>query len=577
MTVFRSYVRRIICRSSLFAGFFALAVFLPALISAQNPSDTRDSTVTGTVINSVTQSPIARALVSTPDNRYAILTDSTGHFEFNFGKQNNLVLAGSGISTGLADGQNGIRLDARKPGFLAVGEGAFASPGQDVTISLTPEAIIVGKVTFSTPETTSHVTIQLFFRQVQNGLPRWTQRGSASTNTAGEFRFADLQPGSYKLATSESLDNDPGPMLSRAQIYGFPPVYYPGAADFATAGEIDLTAGQTVQADFSLTRQPYYPVKIPVNGDVGGGVNIQVSLQGHHGPGYSLGFNGGEHRIEGLLPNGNYLVEALSNGPNSSSGAVNLRVASGPAESTTLTMIPSSGVSLNVKEEFTSGSENGATTVHVYTRFAGQRSGDFPVRGPRAFLTASLEPADDFVQRIYATIRPPLGPNDDSLVLTSVPAGRYWLRFSSSRGYVATATMGAIDVLHQPIVIANGSAASVDITMRDDFATVEGTVTGLNAPKSKTNRSSSPNASIYFVPLPESAGQFQEISVAPEENFNVPNIVPGGYRVLALSRSRQDLPYRDSQAMKTYETKGQLVHLAAGQTAHLQLQVISEE
>src|ERR1700688_1106316 len=40
--------------------------------------------VHGTVINNKTHEPIARALVYSPDNRYATMTDDRGHFEFKF-------------------------------------------------------------------------------------------------------------------------------------------------------------------------------------------------------------------------------------------------------------------------------------------------------------------------------------------------------------------------------------------------------------------------------------------------------------------------------------------------------------
>src|SRR5579864_7648116 len=45
-------------------------------------ADEQPSTVHGTVVNSVTHAPIARALVYSPDNRFAALTDGSGHFEF---------------------------------------------------------------------------------------------------------------------------------------------------------------------------------------------------------------------------------------------------------------------------------------------------------------------------------------------------------------------------------------------------------------------------------------------------------------------------------------------------------------
>ena len=558
----------------LLVSAFAVATLTQKSASAQTAqSETQKTTISGVVINAVTHAPVPRALVSTPDSRYATFTDSSGQFEFDMRKENSDTPASTGELT-LVAGSDQYRtwINARKPGFIIEGKaGVLASPEKEVTIPLTPEALIVGRVTFSTADTTSHVRVQLFSRQNQDGLPRWTMRGTTQTNSAGEFRFADLAPGQYRLASSESLDNDPGAMLSRNQVYGFPPLYYPGAPDFATAGTIEVSAGQIVQADLSLVRQPYYSVRIPVNGDSGNGLSIIVSSQGHRGPGYSLGFNAGEHRVEGLLPNGNYVVDAISYGDNAASGTTTLRVAGGPAEGSTLTLVPNSGIVLNIKEEFTSESAN-----YPVRDYSGPIS-RFPLHGPRTYVSANLEPADDFGQGVPASIRPPLGPNDDSLVLTNVPPGRYWLRLNSGRGYVASATMGAIDVLHQPLVVSAGSAASVDVTIRDDFSSLECKVTGFNPDAAKSGDPDSENTWIYLVPLPDSPGQFQAISLSGDGAITLPQIAPGSYRAMAFARPKENLPYRDPQAMKAYDTKGQVIHIAAGQKVNLQLPIIPEE
>jgi hypothetical protein len=565
-------IKGCLCRRSaiLHAVCLTAAALSVQFVLAQ--SEAQKTTISGVVLNSVTRAPVPRALVTTPDNRYATFTDSSGQFEFAIEKETADTSAGPGELTRLSGpGQDRTWINAHKPGFIVEGpNGAAASAGKEITIALTPEALITGRVTFSTADTTSHVTVQLFSRQTQDGLPRWTMRNSMLTNSAGEFRFADLPPGQYRLATTESLDNDPGTILSRNQVYGFPPLYYPGAPDFATAGTIEVAAGQTVQADLSLVRQPYFSVRIPVNGDTGNGMNIIVSAQGHRGPGYSLGFNAAQHRIEGLLPNGNYVVDAISYGENAAAGTTTLRVAGGPAEGPALILAPNSGVVLNVKEEFSDHQWNGTASFSANGRV-------FSLYGPRRYLSANLEPADDFGPGVPSSLRPPLGPNDDSLVLTNVPPGRYWLRLYSARGYVASATMGAIDLLHQPLVVSAGAAASVDVTLRDELSSVEGKVTGWNPDSVKPDDPDSQNAWIYFVPLLDSAGQFQRLGVPPNETFKLEQIVPGSYRVLAFAHAKENLPYRDPQAMKTYETKGQVIHLVAGQKTNMQLPIIPEE
>jgi hypothetical protein len=48
------------------------------------------------------------------------------------------------------------------------------------------------------------------------------------------------------------------------QLYGFPPIYYTGAADFTVATSIQLKSGDTFETDLSPVRQPNYPVQIPL-------------------------------------------------------------------------------------------------------------------------------------------------------------------------------------------------------------------------------------------------------------------------------------------------------------------------
>ena len=52
-------------------------------------------------------------------------------------------------------------------------------------------------------------------------------------------------------------------------------------------------------------------------------------------------------------------------------------------------------------------------------------------------------------------------------------------------------------------------------------------------------------------------------------------VAPGAYRVVAFGSPQHDLPYRDSEAMKLYETKGQVVQFSPGQKVNLQLQIVS--
>jgi hypothetical protein len=51
-------------------------------------------------------------------------------------------------------------------------------------------------------------------------------------------------------------------------------------------------------------------------------------------------------------------------------------------------------------------------------------------------------------------------------------------------------------------------------------------------------------------------------------------MVPGTYRLLASRSSQLNPPYRDAEAMRAYESDGQVVHLSAGQKLSVQLPAI---
>jgi Carboxypeptidase regulatory-like domain len=555
-----------------------LFVAMACLLSRPAPGQTlqpngEQKKVHGTVVSAVTHRPVGRALVYSSDNRFGMLTDGEGNFEFTLPKTESDASAAASGPVAASNSEPWLWLMARKPGYVddpADRRHVRASPGTEFTLSLVPEAVIKGRVTLSTNESAAGANVQIFSRQVQEGTPRWMPREAVRANSNGEFRFAELAAGSYKIVTHELMDNDPVTRVPNGPLFGFPPVYYPATTDFAAANTIQVTAGQTVQADISLVRHPYYLVTIPIaNAEANPGMNITVSLQGNHSPGYSLGYNAGRQRIEGSLPNGNYVVEATTFGPAAATGMVNLAVAGAATEGHSLVLSRNSSIAVNVKEGFTAswnGSASWSDGRHT-----------FNLHGPRMYLQISAEAADDFVHT-GASLRQPSGPNDP-LILEDLPPGRYWLRLHTSRGYVASATMGSIDLFHQPFVVGSGSA-SIEITMRDDGAEVEGTVAGVSASGTQEQNNFEnlmPAAHIYWVPFPDSSGQFAEGAASADGKFTSQTIAPGTYRVLAFKERQPNFPYRDAEAMRAYETKGQVVHLPAGQKANIQLQLIPSE
>ncbi|HKF57169.1 MAG TPA: hypothetical protein VKJ45_17045 [Blastocatellia bacterium] len=233
-------------------------------------------------------------------------------------------------------------------------------------------------------------------------------------------------------------------------------------------------------------------------------------------------------------------------------------------------MIRTSSISLEVKEEFSETSYPGTASSSD-----GQHTYDMD--GARLYLQARAENADDAEElRGGGYIRPPTRPPDDYLVIENLQPGRYWLRLTSSRGYVASGTSGGVDVLNEPIMIAPGSTIPVEVTMRDDGGKIEGAIPTIaqSASADAMMMPHSPEAWIYCIPRPNSPGQFETLAVSGDGKFHSRVMAPGDYLLLAFSERQPFLAYRDAEAMKVYESKGRTVQVSAGQNTRVQLEVI---
>lgn len=559
----------------------------------QDVAKTHDAppTIRGIVVNKLTGEPISRALVFSRDNSWGALTDASGRFELTIStieKPNKTEIFTSGNHATFPTNIRGIadNLTAKKPGFL---DEPGVTSQQDaselnLTISMLPEAIIHGHVLTSNNEPAEGMNVQLFKQEVRDGAYHWISMPITRTNSRGEFRFAELRPGAYKVMTQELLDTDPQDIAPNSQLYGFPPVCFPGVADFASGNTIQLTVGQDFQADIPLSRQAYFRVRIPVlNSAALQGLRVAVFAGDRPGPGYSLGYNPGRVQIEGLLPNGIYHVEADSYAPTPASGAVDIRVAGVAAEGPSLAVLPNGVIPVNVHEEFSS-EWKGSMSWNINGR-------SFELRGPRAYLQLWLDEIDDFVEGPVPALRSPMSSNDGSLVFENARPGRYWVHAQSSRGYVQSMVSGNRDLLHEPLVVSSGAQAPIEITMRDDTARIEAVVKGVNSqmaagsnnegivPENFSESSSEHDPSTYVVciPLPDSTGQFQQFPASRDETIVSTPMAPGAYRVLAFEHGHQNFAYRDPQVMRAYESLGQVVTLAPGQTQHVELQLIPDE
>jgi hypothetical protein len=580
-------------RCSLPAMALAIALLCSALprVAAQNTTHT-DATehIRGIVINSVTREPISHALVFSPDNSFAAMTDDRGRFEFTFTtaepqQTGTPVTEGFQLNQGFQNPSPNrpSTLMARKVGFVGpnfdqpTNVNAFTALGpdqQDVIISLLPEARVVGHVIIPGSDGSDKIQVALYRRTMRDGREQWDSAGNATTRADGQFRLAELSPGDYKLLTLEQLDRDPLTAFPRGQLFGYPPLYYPNASDFATAAVIKLAPGETFQATMSPAKRAYYPVNLGLTNPLANGIDVTVWPEGHPGPGYSLGYNPQEAAIQGSMPDGTYTVRARVYGPTMMAGSTNFTVRGAPVAGPAVTLLQGTSVAVSEREEF----------QHKQTE---PTPGTLFIRGPTTvpqntrrpnYLQVSLLPDEELSLASQVSLRPPVDENDESLVIENVLPGRYRVSVNTGIGYVSAITSGSTDLLQKPLVVgAGGTIPAMEITVRDDGAELEGTVDSSKSSAAASvpqGRFGGPQDIVYVVPIDGMDSRTKVTGLNPDGSFTIPQIAPGTYHVFAIDNS-QRMQSVSEEWLKQHESKVQVLRVVAEQKEHLHLSLIT--
>jgi hypothetical protein len=168
---------------------------------------------------------------------------------------------------------------------------------------------------------------------------------------------------------------------------------------------------------------------------------------------------------------------------------------------------------------------------------------------------------------LAATLRPLPGKGNDDLVIENVWEGKYRLYVTPFRGYVASATSNGVDLLRNLLVVgANRTSAPIEITLRDDTASLDGTVSANVAAEDgeKTNHG---GLFVNCIPLDNEFGGQVRTSVVADGKFSLQNVPPGRYLVLGSSKYPSSLEYRNDEVLRQYEANGTIVTLEPGQKA----------
>ena len=541
-------------------------IFLPAGFGAQSASVAATYPVRGTVVNSVTGEPIRGALVQIYSNRQrSVLTGGDGSFEFAD------VPAGT------------VNLNVQKPGFFTPqaiqaprAQAAFATSGPDqvpVVLKLVPEGVISGHISGDGGEAVENFPVQLLAERLENGKKTRTILHGAQTNDEGEFRVAELTPGKYFVFLGPSVRPESVFLEGSQQAArGYPAAFYPGVADIRSANPVEVAAGQHVELNLNLTSQPFHRISGTVSGYAqNAGINFQVTnAAGQQIPaGFRFDQRSGTFRTVWMAA-GTYTLTAEMQEPDGrrayfASQAVNL---SSNVTGIHLHLLPNASIPLSFRLEAT---RTDSPPPPEFLTTIGPRGA---VRRQISVLArVELAPENEAFsqQRRFSQVE---GENS-SIEIPNVPPGVYSVQvFPAGPYYVQSARCGTLNLLEQNLTVAAGSVVEpIEIVLRDDFASLEGSVT-LGAE----------TESAMVIAIPEGGPQqIRNVDIVrPAANydgshsgavFGMPQLAPGTYRVLAVDRA-DDFEYGNPEVLQKYASKGREISLVPNQQAKIELELV---
>src|SRR6185312_7853795 len=442
--------------------------------SAQTPAGDTVYHLHGTVIDGVTGKPLSRALVKSGDQRLATMTGADGKFALDISVPPRPVNNRNAQYSRAFYGGD-VFLIAQKPGYLAqpirpnlirLDDTLSATP---VELKLMPAAVVTGHISSTATDSAAGVRVNLLLHQVLDGHFLWTPAGTATTNARGDFRFPDLHPGEYALLTAQWAGDQPQPTERGSITQQYPPTFYGDVRNLAGSTKLRIHYGDTTPTEIHLHLATYYPIKVPI---VSAGNTLGVSsrlmkTENFGSPAFRYVRN--ESALESSLPSGDYTLQITAgNGGPLSSATLPIHVESSPVRTGDIALAPPATIQVRVHTQFTKTDGTGPG-------FSGGIRPGVSSRGQAQFPALQLLLRSEDSNNGYNSVSHP-STNDD-LITENIQPGRYFVHDQPFRGYVASMTSGGVDLLERPLIVnPSGAPDPIDITLRDDTASLTGTV-----------------------------------------------------------------------------------------------------
>jgi len=528
-----------------------------------------DSSLSGTVLNSVTGEPVKGALVMLVGYPQ---TDAAKGFRGGLTvKTATTGVGGEYLFGGLSSGEYTVR--AQKPGFAGYA-GLPRSPRSHPngspdsvdlsasvsghTIRLDPLGVIEGKITNQYGDRLGRVSVGLFEYRIQDGVRYAKASRTVVTDDRGQYRTWDLQPGTYYVKAmgrygATSMYAGDGSVFYDSWE-GSRPMYFGGAREMDSATPIVVAAGTQERADFTLTVEPTYKVRGTLQSFTPGHfVTFELFESDPNVAAGRVSLNGGSGKFEiDDVPSGRYTLRATQG--ELARGETAVEVKGADANGVSIALSP--GVTVTGVVHLLGATPGSQPNESAGNRWANARFGlgfcvvrlEVPGREPDGHLVAQMEASHQF----------------------SVPNvfwGQYRVRMECPGGHIVSALSGNSDLLSNPEISLQPGVAppSIEIGLKPGGAELHGKLAVHDAP-----------AGTGVLLVPTFAASMGPIALQafgagnPDElRFNFSNLAPGDYLAYAFS-DIQSVEYRNPAFLQALRG-GTTVRVEDGKTAEVTL------
>jgi hypothetical protein len=321
----------------------------------------------------------------------------------------------------------------------------------------------------------------------------------------------------------------------------------------------------------SLSSQPFYRISGTVSGyPQNQGINLEIINAAGQPANIPVRFDParGVFRSQ-WVPAGTYTLAAHMQDPATQqeySASQDVQLASDLAGGVHLALVPSASIPVNFRLEPT---RNDSTLTQMHTFFSGgsNRMGKQRQAPAQVLMSPHNQPASQ-QQRASE----PAGDEENAAVVRNVPPGVYSVEVQPFGPYYAQSVRsGALNLFEQSLTVSAGASLSpIEVVLRDDFATVECSV---------TSNGRDDSATVLF--FPEGASQQVRaigLSLSPTADpnhpvvFAMPQLPPGNYKVLAVDSP--EFEYGNPEVLQKYLSKTREVYLSSNQKAEVKLELV---